>query len=385
MSFVPSVAASSECAPSQHLPPGGASRSAAVPTLVIPYALWTGSGLPVEWPSKGELTNLRQWLCQVQRTQVRHALPAGDLPASLSMPHEQAWAAALGWQMPDGCLPWAAIAAEAHHLSADTSAWCFVTLCNWHVRNGQVTMGDPAQVAIDAQTDAQLFHAMQDFFAQDGIVLHPYLPGHWLAQSDVFANLPTASLDRVMGRNMDPWLVGSDSPTGAASLLRRLQNEMQMLLYTHPVNADRPISINSVWWHGAGALPAGATQGATRNWQATVPHLELLPSSVSPSGFNTSALPALRTAALQQDGMAWMQAWRTLDQTLFAELCAMSQEGLAPQVVFAGELEWHVYDARPATVWGKWLSRLGSTDVLSPLFRSALREQLVVQATAQDV
>ena len=84
-----------------------------------------------------------------------------------------------------------------------------------------------------------IFEAMQGFFAQDGIALYRYAPGQWLAQSDVFANLPTASLDRVIGRNIDPWLVGGATPTGPATLLRRLQNEMQMLLYTHGVNANR--------------------------------------------------------------------------------------------------------------------------------------------------
>ena len=67
--------------------------------------------------------------------------------------------------------------------------------------------------------------------------------------------LATASLDRVIGRVLDPWM-----PRGDASRpLRRLQQEMQMLLYTHPVNEERTrgglLPVNSFWVSGSGALP----------------------------------------------------------------------------------------------------------------------------------
>ena len=213
-----------------------------LPTWVVPYALWSGHRAPANWLANDALPNIRQWLIDMHRISVNYEAPYEALPTSLSMPHEVAQAKALAWDFPDGCVPWAANAAAEQHLSADTSAWAFVTLCNWHVSNGQVTMGDPAHLQIDSNTDIQLFEAMQGFFAQDGIALYPYATGQWLAQSDVFANLPTASLDRVIGRNIDPWLVGGATPTGPATLLRRLQNEMQMLLYTHEVNANRGLA-----------------------------------------------------------------------------------------------------------------------------------------------
>ena len=47
-----------------------------------------------------------------------------------------------------------------------------------------------------------------------------------------------------------------------ARSLRRLQNEMQMLLYRHPVNdaraAQRRLTVNSFWISGTGTLPSGA-------------------------------------------------------------------------------------------------------------------------------
>src|SRR5437763_1159979 len=61
--------------------------------------------------------------------------------------------------------------------------------------------------------------------------------------------------DRVIGRVVDPWLPRSDR----AKTVRRLQQEMQMLLYTHDVNEERTRrglpAVNSFWVSGTGALP----------------------------------------------------------------------------------------------------------------------------------
>jgi hypothetical protein len=363
-----------------------------LPTWVVPYALWSGHRAPANWPANDALTNARQWLLHVHRTSVIHEAPHEPLPTSLSMPHEVAQAKALGWDFPDGCVPWAANAAAEQHLSADKSAWAFVTLCNWHVSNGQVTMGAPSHLQIDADTDAQLFEAMQDFFAQDGIALYLCKPGQWLAQSDVFANLPTASLDRVIGRNIDPWLVGGATPTGSATLLRRLQNEMQMLLYTHDVNANRGIAINSLWWHGAGALPSSSKTSLAEENPTNLPRSSLLQT------FHEAQLQAvsdLRKASLQQDWQGWMQAWTLLDQTLFADLLKRFQQGETMQVVLCGEYERHVYETRPASAWSRvqaivgwqdlWQSNALLQNIATRFGATALHERLVVPPRSEDM
>ena len=363
-----------------------------LPTWVVPYALWSGHRAPANWPANDALPNVRQWLSDSNRTSVIYEAPYGPLPTSLSMPHEVAQGKALGWNFADGCVPWAANAAAEQNLSADKSAWTFVMLCNWHVSNGQVTMGDPAHLQIDSDTDAQLFEAMQGFFAQDDISLYPYAPGQWLAQSDVFANLPTASLDRVIGRNIDPWLVGGATPTGPATLLRRLQNEMQMLLYTHEVNANRGLAINSFWWHGAGALPSSAKTSIAKENPTNLPR----PSTLQT--FNEAHLQAisdLRNASLQQDWQGWMKAWTLLDQTLFADVLKRVQQGETMQLVLCGEYERHIYETRPASAWSRVLAIVGWQDLWqsNALLQSiakrfgatALHERLVVTPRSEDM
>src|SRR5256885_497584 len=72
------------------------------------------------------------------------------------------------------------------------------------------------------------------------------------------AELPTASLARVIGGNIDRWLPASSQ----ARLIGRLQSEAQMLLYRHPVNeereAHRELPVNSFWLSGCGVRQPSA-------------------------------------------------------------------------------------------------------------------------------
>ncbi|MGC3987058.1 MAG: hypothetical protein QM777_21250 [Pseudorhodoferax sp.] len=104
--------------------------------------------------------------------------------------------------------------------------------------------------------------SMAPYLAEDGIVVDRWQDGRWLAHGAPFAGLATASPERVLGEeNLNAWLP-------ASPLLRRLQNEMQMLLYTHPVNdareARRQVTVNALWISGCGSWPATPPQAAGR-------------------------------------------------------------------------------------------------------------------------
>jgi len=324
-------------------------------TTLIPFSLWTAHGREASVLTQAELPHLRAWLAHARRVAVQVDEAHEPLLATLSPPHERAWAQAVGWPVVDGCLPWAArAAAEAVNAPmASDAGWAFISLCNWHVSNGQVTLGDPAHLQMDEATDAVLFNAMQGFFAEDGIALHPYKPGHWLAQSPLLADLPTASLDRVIGRNIDPWLVGGHtlaaSLSPAATLLRRLQNEMQMLLYTHPVNDGRGLTINSFWVHGTGA------------WLPT--------SHAEPVRVDT-----LRQPALQKDLIGWLEAWHVVDAEVIAPMLTRVAAGQAQRLVVCGEHEFHVYDSAEPSLWQRLRTRFAPTSLDTVLAVAPLKD-----------
>ena len=328
-------------------------------TTLLPFALWTPHSAEADLLAKVDLPNLRAWLMQAQRVHVQIDDDCEPLLATLSPPHECAWAEAVGWPVVDGGLPWAAHAARqagliTEHNASLATGWAFITLCHWQVSQGQVILGDPTQLHIDAATDATLFQAMQRFFAEDGIVLHPYKPGQWLAQSSWFVDLPTASLDRVMGRNIDPWLVGSHSTQAlspAAQVLRRLQNEMQMLLYTHPVNEGCRLSINSFWLHGTGRLPTSES------------------NQPAPTMVET-----LRNSALQQDFMGWLEAWHHIDAQVMAPLLEQLAAGQPQRLVLCGEHVFHVYDTAQSSWWQSLRHRLAPTSLDRVLTLAPLKD-----------
>ena len=227
---------------------------------------------------------------------------------SLSPSHERVLAKALGMKSSaDGIIPWAAIEAKAN----PDEGWAFITLCHWAMGREHATLTDPATLELNEADSHILLAAMQPYFVTEGITLNYEQPTRWLAKGDVFRSLPTASLDRVLGRNVDRWLP-------ASKVIKLLQNEMQMLLYTHPVNDERATqgqrSINSFWVSGSGALiePVAADPQVNLNRD-------------------------LAQAALGNDWAAYAQAWKQLDSTDIAAFLARQNSGKSARISLCGE------------------------------------------------
>lgn len=256
-------------------------------------------------------------------------LDVGD-ELSWSPPHERALARSLGLPVLDGQLPWAALeAGKRSELAHLQGAWAFVTLCHWQATTHEVTLRQLPMRDLSASESDALLSAMRPFFAQDGITLYPFEAGRWLAHGAVFDGLPSASPDRVLGRNLSPWM-----PTAAqAGSLIRLVSEMQMLLYTHPVNDARDrrgaLAVNAIWFSGTGTLPDGRPGAA----------------SAGPV-VDTS----LREAALQDDWAGWASAWQQLDTTRLQQLLEAQRRGGPLQLTLCGERHAQTWVARPPTL-----------------------------------
>ncbi|MDP3828560.1 MAG: hypothetical protein Q8Q74_18560, partial [Polaromonas sp.] len=127
---------------------------------------------------------------------------SGDV-RSLSPPHERVLARALGLHAPDGLIPWAAWQhLQSGGMPAD-KAWAFITPCHWVMGRDHATMTDPAALDLPEAESRTLLAAMQPYFETYGITLHHAAPTRWLAEGELFRDLPSASLDRVLGRNVD--------------------------------------------------------------------------------------------------------------------------------------------------------------------------------------
>ena len=263
---------------------------------------------------------------------------------SWSPPHERALARALGWHGGNGLLPWAARAAQADGVEVGTQAWGLVTPVHWHLGTDQVGMLDPAALMLDAADSRTFFDAVADLFVSEGFAVHWGAPLRWYLSHPSLETMATASLDRVIGRNVDAWLGDSD----AMRRLRRLQNEVQMLLYTHPANDQREsqglLTVNSFWLSGCGV--AQAVTGSQ-------PRVE----------------EALRGPALADDWAAWAQAWQTLDGGPLAKL--LRQAGGGARLTLCGERASACFEPVERTVYqrlrARWRTSPSAAAVLETL------------------
>lgn len=209
---------------------------------------------------------------------------------SLSPPHERAMARTCGWSGGDGLLPFAAAHAAADGIDPGDLAWGELTPVHWHLGTEQVSLADPATLGLGDEEARALFDAVRELFTSEGFAISYGAPLRWYVAHESLAELATASIDRVIGRNVDPWLGSGTS----ARLIRRLQNEVQMLLHTHRLNAEREArgedTVNSFWLSGCGRH--------------------------QPATGAASVDDALRAPALAEDWAAWSSAWSALDAGL---------------------------------------------------------------------
>jgi hypothetical protein len=274
-------------------------------------------------------------------------------PTSCSPPHERALAAAWGWHGGDGLLPFAAHAAAADGIAVGTSAWALLTPTHWQLGRDDVTLLDPALLALGDAESRALFASTGELLTSEGFEVAWGAADRWYAARDDLQALPTASLDRVVGRNVDRWMrlpasAAGDDARAVAGLVRRLQSEAQLVFHSHPVNDAREprgeLAVNSFWLSGCGRRQA-ADQASTPT-QAT----------------------ALRSPLLAGDWAAWAEAWRTIDAGEMAGLLSRARDGEAVALTLCGEGSAARYALQPRSFWRRLRGgSVAAHDVLTAL------------------
>ena len=171
---------------------------------------------------------------------------------SLCMPHEMAYARALGLPSDEGETPWAAFETQTFN---QPCAWLHP--CHLDVGMTDMVMQPSARLQLTDAESRELHALISPYFEQDGITLRYRSAARWLALGAQFADFECASLSRVEGRSINDFLPDAGEFPQALKL-SRLQAEVQMLLYTHPISEARLArglpTVNSFWVDGAGVL-----------------------------------------------------------------------------------------------------------------------------------
>lgn len=254
-----------------------------------------------------------------------------------TLPHERALAAALGWQDERDALPWGARLAAQDGIDPGDAAWGLVTPVHWHLARDHVSLVDPVLLALTADESRALLDAVGGLFRDDGWRLVPgAAPLRWYASHASLRALACPSIDRAVGRNVDSWL-GDARDDVRWRAIRRLQNEVQMLLHDHPVNEAREmrgaLPVNSFWLSGCGVHQ---------------------PDRAAP-GLVVDA--SLRGPALAGDWAAWADAWRVLDAGPVKVLLDAARRGEASALTLCGERSAQRFEAAAPRPWWRRLTQ----------------------------
>ncbi|MCW5653825.1 phosphoglycerate mutase [Hydrogenophaga sp.] len=304
--------------------------------LLIPFA--AGHQLPRPERADDELPHLAELLRRL-RPQAQTVCE----PDSPAMPYEQVLAGLLGLPAEPGRTPWAAFETRTTGLPC---GW--VKPCHLQVGADQVRLGDTALLALEEADSRALLEAAAPYFAEDGMRLSYMNPTAWLATGEPLRDLLTWSTERLAGRQLAPDVLRFNGSRFAA-LWRRLQNEMQMLFYTHRVNDERAqrgqLPVNAIWLSGAGelaTLPAPAPHVVVDN--------------------------RLCDSALALDATAYRQAWQTVDADSCSQLLQDCRAGQPVRLTLAGERSAITYAPQPASL----RERLGALFGARPSVAAAL-------------
>jgi hypothetical protein len=204
-----------------------------------------------------------------------------------------------------------------------------MTPCHWQVGMNEVILLNPKELALNEDESRQLLSAIQPYFEEDGLQVVYESPLVWRVTGDLLDGLPLASIDRVVGQNIKPWMPEHQR----AKTLQRLQSEMQMLLYQHPVNDERSLkgrwTVNSFWLHRRleQLYPDSADFGVALDLRETV------------EPFNAKL---------------WQQAWQHLDTTLCTSLYQALDQNHEISLSLCSETTWRHYRPQAAS----WLNKL---------------------------
>ncbi len=225
-----------------------------------------------------------------------------------------------------------------------TRAWACVEPVHVEIAHDHLVLVDPAALALDDGDAAALLAVARPLIEELGVRLEAPNPSRWYLSSEQLARLAGAAPLRASGRNIEIWLP-HEAHTGERSRMwMKLQNEVQMAWFQHPVNEAREArglpAVNSIWFHAQGTLkpvgqpfarvlsasPAalGLARAARTDASGVPAAFGALPAA---DGATLVELPALTTPFIEQDWARWHDGLAALERDWFAPALAALRNG----------------------------------------------------------
>jgi hypothetical protein len=291
-----------------------------------------------------------------------------------ALPHE-AWIArqfGLEAAMRDTGSPPVAIAAmQELGLDDGEGTWFIINPVHFHVARDHLVLTDPKQLRLSERDSRALFELAHQLFAEAGKTLFYGNAKTWFARADEWSQLQTSTPDAASGHNIDLWMPKGDGERN----WRKLQNEVQMHWFGHPVNEAREAAgmrpVNSIWlWAGSPAvLPCAAARYTDvfnlNGWmQALAQFADRRAEESTASGVIGAAperglllLDTLKEPATAGDWSQWLAALQQLETEWFAPLLTALKAGKVDQLslVLTHDTRVSTYTANRSSLRKFWI------------------------------
>jgi hypothetical protein len=240
------------------------------------------------------------------------------LCVAMRIPRQQDW-------------PLAPITLEADGRSAEEVHWLRADPVHLRLMRDRFVLTDNRELNLTPQEASALAAAIGQHFGEafNPIPLHPQ---RWYVPFAKSPRLTTTPPSIARGQGIEPLMPRGDD----AMRFRTLLNELQMLLFTHPVNQAREtrgeLPVNSVWLWGGGTKPAARTVRMpiyARNSEArAVADFCRVPVLFPPAHLEKTMLEADGVTLLDElsqagecgDTYGWRDALRGLEKDWFVPL-----------------------------------------------------------------
>ncbi|WP_105506904.1 regulator [Paraburkholderia sp. BL21I4N1] len=266
-----------------------------------------------------------------------------------TLPHER-WVARQFGALPSGApaadeAPLAPYMLRADGGDPGAATWACVQPVHVRIAHDHLVLIDPASLDLSDDEAGALLAVARPLIEELGVRIEAPRPARWYLSGDGFGTLAGASPLRASGRNIEIWLPHEAHSGERSRAWMKLQNEVQMAWFEHPVNEAREArglpAVNSIWFHAQGALQpvrspfarvlsdAAATRGLalTAGVEVGAPPASFSALQSAATGTTLVELDPFSAPYIEQDWARWNDAFAALQSDWFDPALAALQSG----------------------------------------------------------
>ena len=230
-----------------------------------------------------------------------------------------------------------------NNISQDKGYWLRADPVHLRIEQNHILLADNQAFNISIKESKQLTDSLNQHFASRDLEFLLMDHDRWYINLTKTPDMETCELSHITGKNINDFL-----PSGRDSQFwHNIFNEIQMLLYEHPVNLDRiarkELPINSVWFWGGGVIPKSVKSSFSQIWSNDfLPCALALKSGAkhtnlpldaktwqqhAKSGNHLVVLDSLWRKAQYNDAYCWRKEFKQLEKNWLAPLFIALQKG----------------------------------------------------------